>query len=110
MNKALAEVEEITQKKFGDSKNPLLFSVRSGARVSMPGMMDTVLNLGMNDETVKGMIENTGDPKVAYDLYRRLIQMFGSVVMHIPDGKFEEVITCNYKNVICYAFVINNKQ
>jgi pyruvate, orthophosphate dikinase len=90
---SLSEIEEATGKTFGDPKNPLLLSCRSGAKFSMPGMMDTVLNLGMNDETVAGLIESTGDARVAYDLYRRLIQMFGSVVMHIPDGKFEEVIS-----------------
>ncbi|MFW2365839.1 MAG: pyruvate, phosphate dikinase [Desulforhopalus sp.] len=90
---SLNEIETATGKTFGDPKNPLLLSCRSGAKFSMPGMMDTVLNIGMNDETVEGLIESTGDPKVAYDLYRRLIQMFGSVVMHIPDDKFEEVIT-----------------
>ena len=90
---SLNEIEAATGKTFGDPKNPLLLSCRSGAKFSMPGMMDTVLNIGMNDETVAGLIESTGDPRVAYDLYRRLIQMFGSVVMHIPDDKFEEVIT-----------------
>ncbi len=90
---ALKSLEEKTGKKFGDPKNPLLLSCRSGAKFSMPGMMDTVLNIGMNDETVKGMIETTGDPRFVYDLYRRLIQMFGSVVMHIPDEKFETVLT-----------------
>lgn len=90
---SLNDIEAATGKTFGDPKNPLLLSCRSGAKFSMPGMMDTVLNIGMNDETVEGLIESTGDPKVAYDLYRRLIQMFGSVVMHIPDDKFEEVIT-----------------
>ncbi len=90
---SLNEIEAATGKTFGDPKNPLLLSCRSGAKFSMPGMMDTVLNIGMNDATVAGLIESTGDPRVAYDLYRRLIQMFGSVVMHIPDEKFEEVIT-----------------
>ncbi len=90
---SLNEIEVATGKTFGDPKNPLLLSCRSGAKFSMPGMMDTVLNIGMNDATVAGLIESTGDPRVAYDLYRRLIQMFGSVVMHIPDDKFEEVIT-----------------
>ena len=70
---ALAEVESITGKKFGDSKDPLLFSVRSGAKVSMPGMMDTVLNLGMNDETVKAMANKTGNPRFAWDSYRRFM-------------------------------------
>ncbi|MFT5698477.1 MAG: pyruvate,orthophosphate dikinase [Desulforhopalus sp.] len=90
---SLQAIEKATGKTFGDPKNPLLLSCRSGAKFSMPGMMDTVLNLGMNDETVAGLIESTGDARVAYDLYRRLIQMFGTVVMHIPDNKFEEVIT-----------------
>ncbi len=90
---SLGEIETATGKTFGDPANPLLLSCRSGAKFSMPGMMDTVLNIGMNDETVEGLIESTGDPRVAYDLYRRLIQMFGSVVMHIPDEKFEEIIT-----------------
>ena len=90
---SLGEIEKATGKIFGDPHNPLLLSCRSGAKFSMPGMMDTVLNIGMNDETVEGLIESTGDPRVAYDLYRRLIQMFGSVVMHIPDEKFEEIIT-----------------
>ncbi len=90
---ALNAMDTATGKTFGVPQNPLLLSCRSGAKFSMPGMMDTVLNIGMNDETVEGLIESTGDPKVAYDLYRRLIQMFGSVVMHIPDEKFEDVIT-----------------
>ena len=90
---ALAEVEKKTGKKFGDGKNPLLVSCRSGAKFSMPGMMDTVLNIGLNEETVKGMIKATGDPRFVYDSYRRLIQMFGSVVMGVPDEPFEEVIT-----------------
>ena len=89
VNKALAEVEEITQKKFGDSKNPLLFSVRSGARVSMPGMMDTVLNLGMNDETVKGLANLTGNARFAWDSYRRFIQMFANVVMGVNTSILE---------------------
>ncbi len=89
---ALAEVEKKTGKKFGDPKNPLLVSCRSGAKFSMPGMMDTVLNIGLNEDTVKGMIEATGDPRFVYDSYRRLIQMFGSVVMGVPDEPFEEVI------------------
>lgn len=90
---ALAEVEKKTGKKFGDPKNPLLVSCRSGAKFSMPGMMDTVLNIGLNEETVDGMIEATGDPRFVYDSYRRLIQMFGSVVMGVPDEPFEKVIT-----------------
>ncbi|MDR3557294.1 MAG: pyruvate, phosphate dikinase [Syntrophobacteraceae bacterium] len=89
---ALAEVEKKTGKKFGDANRPLLVSCRSGAKFSMPGMMDTVLNIGLNDQTVKGMIDATGDPRFVYDSYRRLIQMFGSVVMEAPDEPFEEVI------------------
>jgi pyruvate,orthophosphate dikinase len=90
---ALKAVEKKTGRKFGDPKNPLLVSSRSGAKFSMPGMMDTVLNIGLNDETAKGMIELTGDPRFVYDSYRRLVQMFGSVVMGVPDEPFEEVIT-----------------
>lgn len=77
---------------FGDAKNPLLVSVRSGAAVSMPGMMDTVLNLGLNDETVEALSVKTGNKRFAYDCYRRLIDMFGGVVMHIPHEKFEDVL------------------
>lgn len=93
VDQALHAIEEATGKKFGDPHRPLLLSCRSGAKFSMPGMMDTVLNIGMNDETVKGMIAATGNPRFVYDLYRRLIQMFGSVVMHIPSEKFEAVLT-----------------
>ena len=89
VNSALAEVERITGKKFGDPKNPLLFSVRSGARVSMPGMMDTVLNLGMNDETVKGLAEHTGNARFAWDSYRRFIQMFSNVVLGLNTSFLE---------------------
>ncbi|MFQ6015195.1 MAG: pyruvate, phosphate dikinase [Anaerolineae bacterium] len=91
--KALKAIEEKTGKKFGDPSNPLLVSCRSGAKFSMPGMMDTVLNIGLNDETAKGMIELTSEPRFVYDSYRRLVQMFGSVVLDIPDEPFEEVIT-----------------
>lgn len=80
---ALKKVEELTGKKFGDASNPLLFSVRSGARVSMPGMMDTVLNLGLNDETVKGMAHATNNARFAWDSYRRFIQMFSNVVLGV---------------------------
>ena len=85
---ALAEVEKKTGKKFEDSKNPLLVSCRSGAKFSMPGMMDTVLNIGLNEDTIKGMLEATGGPRSVYDSYRRLIQMFGGVVMGVPDEPF----------------------
>ncbi|MFQ5612628.1 MAG: pyruvate, phosphate dikinase [Anaerolineae bacterium] len=90
---ALQTVEAKTGKKFGDPGNPLLVSCRSGAKFSMPGMMDTVLNIGLNDEVVKGIAKLTGDERFAYDSYRRLIQMFGSVVMGIADEPFEEVLT-----------------
>lgn len=86
---ALSEVESITGKKFGDKKNPLLFSVRSGARVSMPGMMDTVLNLGINDETVVALVEKTQNPRFAWDSYRRFIQMFANVVMGLNTSILE---------------------
>jgi len=90
---ALRNVEESTGRKFGDKKNPLLISCRSGGKFSMPGMMDTVLDIGLNDETVKGLLEMTGDERFVYDSYRRLVQMFGSVVMRAPDEAFEEVLT-----------------
>ena len=83
MRAALKLIEKETGKKFGDPDNALLVSVRSGARDSMPGMMDTILNLGLNDETVKGLAEATGNPRFAYDSYRRFIQMYGDVVMGV---------------------------
>lgn len=89
---ALANLEEITEKKFGDPKNPLLVSVRSGARVSMPGMMDTILNLGLNEEVVAGLAEITQNPRFAYDSYRRFIQMYSDVVMGLAKHRFEEII------------------
>lgn len=89
---SLKLIENQTGKKFGDRKNPLLVSVRSGAAVSMPGMMDTVLNVGLNDESVKGLADATGNERFAYDSYRRLMQMFGNVVMGIPHDAFEEAI------------------
>ena len=89
---ALKKVEEKAGKKFGDSENPLLVSVRSGARLSMPGMMETILNLGMNDETVEGMIKLTNNPRFCYDSYRRFLTMFGSVAWDIERMKFEEYI------------------
>jgi pyruvate,orthophosphate dikinase len=90
---ALKAVETASGKKFGDAKNPLLVSCRSGGKFSMPGMMDTVLNIGLNKDTLKGILELTKDERFVYDSYRRLVQMFGSVVMGIPDEPFEEVIT-----------------
>ncbi|MBC2711115.1 MAG: pyruvate, phosphate dikinase [Desulfosarcina sp.] len=89
---ALKTLETETGKKFGDNKNPLLVSCRSGAKFSMPGMMDTVLNIGLNDDTAQSMVELTGDERFVYDAYRRLVQMFGCVVMGIPDEPFEEVL------------------
>lgn len=95
---ALAKTEKIMKAKFGDKKNPLLLSVRSGARVSMPGMMDTILNLGLNDVTVQGLIEKTNNPHFAYDSYRRFVQMYGDVVLGLKpvDKKdidpFEEIL------------------
>ena len=89
---ALKELEERTSKKFGDSQNPLLVSARSGAKLSMPGMLDTVLNLGLNEETLQGLIQLTGNPRFAYDAYRRLIQMFGKIVFHIAPANFEKVL------------------
>ncbi|MBC7194096.1 MAG: pyruvate, phosphate dikinase [Caldisericia bacterium] len=88
----LNRLEKKVNKKFGSKENPLLVSVRSGAPVSMPGMMDTILNLGLNDETVKGLEELTKDKRFAYDSYRRFISMFGNVVMGIKHEKFEEIL------------------
>ncbi len=89
---ALAEVGRITGKKFGDGKNPLLVSVRSGARASMPGMLDTVLNLGLNDVTVAALAEKSGDRRFAYDSYRRFITMYSDVVLGIAHHHFEEIL------------------
>ena len=92
VGRALAAVEAQTGAGFGDPGNPLLVSVRSGARASMPGMMDTVLNLGLNDETVEGLARHSGDARFAYDSYRRFIQMFGDVVMGVDHHLFEEIL------------------
>ena len=86
------KMEELNGKKFGDLKNPLLVSVRSGARASMPGMMDTILNLGLNDVAVEGFAKKTGNPRFAYDSYRRFIQMYSDVVMEVPKSYFEKII------------------
>lgn len=94
---ALKQIEAITGKKFGDASQPLLVSCRSGAKFSMPGMMDTILNLGLNDEVAQGMIALTGDPRFVFDSYRRLVQMFGSVVLGVPDEVYEAVITAAKK-------------
>jgi pyruvate, orthophosphate dikinase len=92
VGQALAAVEAAVGRKFGDAKDPLLVSVRSGARVSMPGMMDTVLNLGLNDETAAGLAASTGNPRFAYDSYRRFIQMYGNVVLGVDHHHFEELL------------------
>ncbi|MCD6463452.1 MAG: pyruvate, phosphate dikinase [Thermotogae bacterium] len=92
VNNAMKRLEEVTGKKFGDVESPLLVSVRSGAAISMPGMMDTILNLGLNDETVKGLEKATNNLRFAYDAYRRFIQMFGDVVLKIPHDEFEEIL------------------
>ena len=88
----LAAVEQLMGKKFGDPKNPLLVSVRSGARASMPGMMDTILNLGLNDTTVQGIIAQSGDERFAYDAYRRFVQMYADVVMGLPKDELEDLL------------------
>jgi len=91
-NQAMVKLEKLTNKKFGDENNPLLVSVRSGAKFSMPGMMDTILNLGLNDKSVAGLSRLTGNERFAFDAYRRFIQMFGNVVMGIDKDNFEEII------------------
>ncbi len=92
VEKALARVGELADARFGDPKRPLLVSIRSGARASMPGMMDTVLNLGLNPETVAGLAKLTGDERFAYDSYRRFIQMYSGVVLEMDHGHFEEIL------------------
>ena len=89
---AITTLEKISEKKLGDKDNPLLISVRSGAAVSMPGMMDTVLNLGLNDETVEGLISLTHDARFAYDSYRRFVQLFGKIVLQVDDTSFERML------------------
>src|SRR5271157_1969818 len=91
MDDALRRLEQLQGQKLGGADNPLLVSVRSGAKFSMPGMMDTILNLGLNDKSVEGLAKRSKNPRFAYDSYRRLIQMFGSVVLDIPKHAFEEV-------------------
>jgi len=89
----LARLEEVTGKRLGDPSNPLLVSVRSGAAVSMPGMMETVLNLGLNDQTVEGLAALSGNPRFAWDAYRRFLQMYGDVVLNVPAASFESLLT-----------------
>lgn len=100
---ALKNLEATTGKTFGDKNNPLLVSVRSGAAVSMPGMMDTILNLGLNDDSVQGLVSLTGDERFAYDCYRRFIQMFSNVVLEIDHHNFEEVVE-RYKRKLSLIF------
>ena len=97
--KALEQLEKRMGQKLGDTKKPLLVSVRSGAKFSMPGMMDTILNLGLNDETVKTLERKSGNPRFAYDCYRRFIQMFGNVVLEIPKSEFEHIFDGRKKKV-----------
>jgi pyruvate,orthophosphate dikinase len=92
IDKKLAQLEERMGQKLGDAQNPLLVSVRSGAKFSMPGMMDTILNLGLNDQTVEALSKKSGNPRFAYDCYRRFIQMFGAVVLEIPKDEFEHLL------------------
>ena len=92
INEYIVKMEGITGKKFGDKENPLLVSVRSGARASMPGMMDTILNLGLNEEVVEAIAEKSGNPRWAWDCYRRFIQMYSDVVMEVGKKYFEQLI------------------
>ncbi|HVB29525.1 MAG TPA: pyruvate, phosphate dikinase [Terriglobia bacterium] len=96
-DKALERLEKLLKQKLGDAENPLLVSVRSGAKFSMPGMMDTILNLGMNDQVVEAVARKAGNARFAYDSYRRFIQMFGNVVMEISKDKFEHILTAQKK-------------
>src|SRR5512142_1270824 len=91
MEEALRRLEQLQGQKLGTGDNPLLVSVRSGAKFSMPGMMDTILNLGLNDESVEALARRANNPRFAYDSYRRLIQMFGNVVLEIPKTAFDDV-------------------
>src|SRR3990167_2900259 len=95
----MKKLEAVTGKKFGSRANPLLVSVRSGAAVSLPGMMDTILNLGLSDETVKGLIEKSGNERFAYDAYRRFIQMFSNVVLEFEHHGFEHILNAKKKKL-----------
>src|SRR5438876_4206615 len=97
MEEALQRLEKLQGQKLGKGENPLLVSVRSGAKFSMPGMMDTILNLGLNDESVEALARRSKNPRFAYDSYRRLIQMFGNVVLEIPKSAFDEVFDAKKK-------------
>lgn len=98
VDKAIAQLEKTMKMGFGDAQNPLLLSVRSGARVSMPGMMDTVLNLGLNDQTVLGLAQRSGDERFAYDSYRRFIEMYGDVVLGVDHHHFEDILDAQKHN------------
>ncbi|MAI05712.1 MAG: pyruvate, phosphate dikinase [Alphaproteobacteria bacterium TMED87] len=101
VSNGISKIEAIINRKFGDKTNPMLLSVRSGARASMPGMMDTVLNLGLNDETVIGLAKNSGDKRFAFDSYRRFLQMYSDVVLEVDSYKFEEILdTLKFDNGI----------
>src|SRR3981081_2390322 len=93
----LQRLEQLQRQKLGSGENPLLVSVRSGAKFSMPGMMDTILNLGLNDQSVEALARRSSNPRFAYDSYRRLIQMFGNVVLEIPKSAFDEVFDSKKK-------------
>src|SRR4030088_3634012 len=97
MEEALAKLEALQGQKLGSGENPLLVSVRSGAKFSMPGMMDTILNLGLNDKSVEALAKRSNNPRFAADSYRRLIQMFGNVVLEIPKSAFDEVFDAKKK-------------
>jgi pyruvate,orthophosphate dikinase len=97
IGQCLAILEERIGQKLGDTSNPQLVSVRSGAKFSMPGMMDTILNLGLNDETVEALVAKSGNPRFSYDCYRRFIQMFGNVVLEIPKDEFEHLFDARKK-------------
>src|ERR1051326_7052300 len=99
----LAHIARVTGRRFGDRANPLLVSVRSGARASMPGMMDTVLNLGLNDDTVEALAQQSGDRRFAYDSYRRFIQMYSNVVLDIEHHNFEDILE-DHKSRAGYTF------
>src|SRR5947199_3911931 len=92
VDRQLKQLERASKKRFGDARDPLLVSVRSGAAVSMPGMMETILNLGLNDETVQGLVAGAKNPRFAYDSYRRFVQMYGDVVFDLGKQPFEEVL------------------
>jgi pyruvate, orthophosphate dikinase len=99
VHEQLRRVEEATGKRFGAAKNPLLVSVRSGSAMSMPGMMDTILNLGLNQKTLAGLVEATGNSRFAWDAYRRLIQLFGKVALGVPDEAFDHEMAALKKEV-----------